>query len=353
MSAATVHFFDAKPYDEKTFDAVNAEYGYAIKYYKAHLTPDTVALARGADAVCVFVNDVLNQAVIDALVDSGVKLVALRCAGYNNVDLLAAYGRMPILRVPAYSPNAVAEYAAALVLSMNRKTHRAYYRTRDNNFNINGLMGFDLYKKTVGVIGTGKIGMIFIGIMKGFGMRVLAYDPFRNADRAAAGGFEYVGLDTLYEQSDVISLHCPMTPENVHMVDEQSIEKMKEGVFIVNTGRGKLIDSYALIQGLKTGKIGAAGLDVYEEEDQYFFEDYSSEVMQDDALARLLSFPNVLLTSHQAFFTREAMDAIAHTTLNNIRDGLSGQRLETEVCQHCTDHPKRCERVHVHLNQIS
>jgi D-lactate dehydrogenase len=335
-------FFDAKPYDQQSFDAANEAFGFNLRYHNTRLMPETVPLARDTQAICVFVNDRVSRPVLDALYEQGVRIVALRCAGYNNVDLLAAYERIRVVRVPAYSPHAVAEHTAALVLSLNRKTHRAYYRTRDSNFNINGFMGFDLHGKTVGVIGTGKIGRIFIGIMRGFGMKVLAYDPHPDASYAGQAGVTYVDLDALYAQSDIISLHCPLTPENVHLIHAESIGRMKKGVMLINTGRGKLINTRDLVGALKTGQVGAAGLDVYEEEDKFFFEDRSSEIMLDDTLARLLSFPNVLVTSHQAFFTREAMSAIALTTLENLRAFFAGEKLENAVCDDCSDHPNRC-----------
>lgn len=338
----TICFFDAKPYDQKSFDEANAEYGFKLRYLNMHLGPDTALLARGADAVCVFVNDIVNKEVINSLVEQGVKIIALRCAGYNNVDLLAAYQRVPVVRVPAYSPHAVAEHAVALVLALNRKTHRAYYRTRDGNFNINGFIGFDMHGKTCGVIGTGKIGQVFIRIMRGFGMRVLAYDPFPKEELAKELGFEFVELDRLYAESDVISLQCPLTPENLHMINRDAFAKMKRGVCLINTGRGKLVDTHDLVEALKSGIVGSAGLDVYEEEDKYFFEDFSSEIIQDDTLARLLTFPNVLVTSHQAFFTKEAMSAIAKTTLENIRLFFAGEPGPNEVCRNCSDHPSRC-----------
>ncbi|MDD2237810.1 MAG: 2-hydroxyacid dehydrogenase [Kiritimatiellae bacterium] len=339
----TISFFDAKPYDQKSFDEVNESFGFQIRYLNMRLGPETVALARGAEAVCVFVNDVVNKEVIDALVEQGVKIIALRCAGYNNVDLIEAYERLPVVRVPAYSPHAVAEHAAALVLSLNRKTHRAYYRTRDGNFNINGFIGYDMNGKTIGVIGTGKIGQIFIRIMRGFGTRVLAFDPYPKEETARELGFEYADLDRLYAESDVISLQCPLTPDNLHMLNREAFEKMKPGVCLINTGRGKLVDTHDLIDALKSGRVGSAGLDVYEEEDKYFFEDFSSEIIQDDTLARLLTFPNVLVTSHQAFFTKEAMHAIAETTLENLRLFFAGEPGPNEICRHCNDHPARCQ----------
>lgn len=313
-----IAFFDAKPYDIAFFDAENKKYGFEIKYFESRLSFDTALLAAGFDAVCVFVNDHLDAATIDRLYDQGLRLAVLRCAGFNNVDLEAAKGKLTVLRVPAYSPHAVAEYALALILTLNRKTHKAYQRTRENNFRINGLLGFDLCGKTIGIIGTGKIGLTFIEVLSGLGMRILAYDSFPNAELQEKYGFTYADLDTLYQESDIISLHCPLTDQTYHMINEESLSKMKDGIMIINTGRGALIDSKALIAALKSKKIGSAALDVYEEEENYFFEDISDEVMEDDTLARLLSFNNVLITSHQGFFTKEAEQNIAAVTLKNV-----------------------------------
>ena len=342
MKTIKTTFFDAKPYDRDMFDAVNRGDGTELKYFDDHLNADTIQLAAGADAICIFVNDTVTRAVADALHAQGVRLIALRCAGYNNVDLKAVYQRIHVVRVPAYSPFAVAEHAAALMLTLNRKTHKAYFRTRDGNFSINGLMGFDLNGKTAGVVGTGKIGRVIIGILRGFGMRVLAFDPFPDAAFAQASGCTYADLPTLYREADVLTLHCPLTPENVRMINKDSIAQMKPGVMIINTGRGKLIDTRALISGLKSGKVGAAGLDVYEEETDYFFEDFSSAMIDDDVLARLMTFPNVLITSHQAFFTREAMTNIAQTTLGNIRAFFDHGELPHEICYRCGE--ATCQR---------
>lgn len=313
-----IAFFDAKPYDIAFFDAENKKYGFEIKYFESRLSFDTALLAAGFDAVCVFVNDHLDAATIDRLYDQGLRLAVLRCAGFNNVDVEAAKGKLTVLRVPAYSPHAVAEYALALILTLNRKTHKAYQRTRENNFRINGLLGFDLCGKTIGIIGTGKIGLTFIEVLSGLGMRILAYDSFPNAELQEKYGFTYADLDTLYQESDIISLHCPLTDQTYHMINEESLSKMKDGIMLINTGRGALIDSKALIAALKSKKIGSAALDVYEEEENYFFEDISDEVMEDDTLARLLSFNNVLITSHQGFFTKEAEQNIAAVTLKNV-----------------------------------
>ena len=329
--AYKIAFFGAKPYDIASFDKVNEKYNYDIRYYKGHLNPNNVVLTQDTDAVCIFVNDTADAAVIDAMVDNGVKLLALRCAGFNNVDLKAAKGKLPVVRVPAYSPYAVTEYSLALMLSLNRKIHRAYWRTRDGNFSLNGLMGFDMHGKTIGIIGTGKIARILIRLLKGFGMRILAYDLYPDMKFAGEEGISYVSLDELYRESDIISLHCPLTDQTKYMIDKDSIDKMKEGVMIINTGRGQLINTNDLIEGLKEKKIAAAGLDVYEEEGEYFYEDKSDKIIDDDVLARLLSFNNVIVTSHQAFFTKEALHNIAETTLQNIEDFRCHRPLVNEV----------------------
>ena len=329
--AYKIAFFGAKPYDIASFDKVNEKYNYDIRYYKGHLNPNNVVLTQDTDVVCIFVNDTADAAVIDAMVDNGVKLLALRCAGFNNVDLKAAKGKLPVVRVPAYSPYAVAEYSLALMLSLNRKIHRAYWRTRDGNFSLNGLMGFDMHGKTIGIIGTGKIAKILIRLLKGFGMRILAYDLYPDMKFAGEEGISYVSLDELYREPDIISLHCPLTDQTKYMIDKDSIDKMKEGVMIINTGRGQLINTNDLIEGLKEKKIAAAGLDVYEEEGEYFYEDKSDKIIDDDVLARLLSFNNVIVTSHQAFFTKEALHNIAETTLQNIEDFRCHRPLVNEV----------------------
>ena len=329
--AYKIAFFGAKPYDIASFDKVNEKYNYDIRYYKGHLNPNNVVLTQDADAVCIFVNDTADATVINAMVNNGVKLLALRCAGFNNVDMKAAKGKLPVVRVPAYSPYAVAEYSLALMLSLNRKIHRAYWRTRDGNFSLNGLMGFDMHGKTIGIIGTGKIAKILIRLLKGFGMRILAYDLYPDMKFAGEEGISYVSLDELYRESDIISLHCPLTDQTKYMIDKDSIDKMKEGVMIINTGRGQLINTNDLIEGLKEKKIAAAGLDVYEEEGEYFYEDKSDKIIDDDVLARLLSFNNVIVTSHQAFFTKEALHNIAETTLQNIEDFRCHRPLVNEV----------------------
>ncbi len=329
--AYKIAFFGAKPYDIASFDKVNEKYNYDIRYYKGHLNPNNVVLTQDTDAVCIFVNDTADAAVIDAMVNNSVKLLALRCAGFNNVDLKAAKGKLTVVRVPAYSPYAVAEYSLALMLSLNRKIHRAYWRTRDGNFSLNGLIGFDMHGKTIGIIGTGKIAKILIRLLKGFGMRILAYDLYPDMKFAEEEGISYVTLDELYRESDIISLHCPLTDQTKYMIDKDSIDKMKKGVMIINTGRGQLINTNDLIEGLKEKKIAAAGLDVYEEEGEYFYEDKSDKIIDDDVLARLLSFNNVIVTSHQAFFTKEALYNIAETTLQNIDDFRHHRPLVNEV----------------------
>ena len=327
-----IAFFDAKPYDKPGFDAYSAGTGLEIKYFETKLNADTVSLASGFDGVCVFVNDTLNETVVDALYALGVRAVALRCAGFNNVDIRACFGKLRVFRVPAYSPYAVAEHAMALLLTVNRHTNKAYIRTRDFNFSLAGLTGFDLHGKTAGVVGTGKIGRTFAGICAGFGMRVLAYDKFPAQD----SGLTYVTLPELLAQADVISLHCPLTSETRHMIGAAAIAGMKTGVVIVNTSRGALIDTEALIDGLKRRKIGAACLDVYEEESELFYEDRSDSIIEDDVLVRLISMPNVIVTSHQAFLTKEALNNIAATTVDNLLKFQRGEPApETEVCFRC------------------
>ncbi|MBQ7009095.1 MAG: 2-hydroxyacid dehydrogenase [Ruminococcus sp.] len=320
-----IAFFDMKPYDLEWFDKLNTE--YEIDYYSEKLTYLTARLAKGYDGVIAFVNDTLNSKTINQLYEFGVKVIALRCSGYNNVNMKAAHDKITIMRVPVYSPYAVAEHSMALFLSLNRKIHKAYNRTRDYNFSLNGLTGFDLNGKTVGVIGTGKIGQIFIKICKGSGMNVIAYDPYKidNPD------FAYVDLDTLYKESDVISLHCPLIKSTEYMLNAEAFSMMKDGVYIINTSRGGLIESEALLNALKTQKVAGAGLDVYEEETELFFEDFSSEIIDDDILARLVSLPNVIITSHQAFLTDEALKNIAEITLKNLDDFFNGINSENEI----------------------
>lgn len=339
-----IAFFDTKPYDQNSFDANNKSFGFDIRYFDTHLSANTLELCRGFDGVCVFVNDTIDAKVIETLESFKIGIVALRCAGYNNVDFKAAFKKVHVVRVPAYSPYAVAEHTAALILSLNRKIHKAYYRTREGNFSINGLMGFDLFGKTAGVVGTGKIGQCLISILLGFGMKVLAYDPHHVDNFDKFPNFKYVLLDELYAQSDIISLHCPLTPETTYMINRKTLSKMKRGVMIINTSRGKLIDTESLIDGLKSGFVGAAGLDVYEEESEYFFEDKSAELISDDNLARLLTFHNVLITSHQAFFTAEALKNIAQTTLSNLKAYFKGEFLQNEICYRCNDVCKKKEK---------
>ena len=322
-----IAFFDAKPYDISSFEKFAEERNIKIKYYETKLNADTAELARGADCVCVFVNDSLDKETVDKLYDDGVRLIALRCAGYNNVDLSACDGKITVVRVPAYSPYSVAEHAMAMLLTSIRRIHKAYIRTKDFNFSLNGLTGFDLHGKTVGVIGTGKIGRCFIDICKGFGMNVLCYDKFPVKD----SGLNYVSLDEIWGKSDVISFHCPLTEETYHILDETVVDKLKKGVVIINTSRGALIDAEALLDGIKSRKIGAACLDVYEEESDLFFRDVSGHILEDDVLARLISMPNVILTSHQAFLTDEALEGIAQTTTQNILDYFRTGKCENEV----------------------
>ncbi len=326
-----IAMFDVKPYDVPGFTKYGAESGIEFKFYDTRLGEDTAALARGCDGVCLFVNDTLNAAVIDQLTEYGVRVAALRCAGYNNVDLEHAFGRLHVFHVPAYSPHAVAEHAMALLLTSIRRVHKAYIRTKDFNFSLNGLTGFELHGKTVGIVGTGRIGRVFADICRGFGMKIIGYDRFPAPD----AGIEYVPLDELFEKSDVISLHCPLTKETHHLVNHSSVERMKKGVVIVNTSRGALIDSDALLEGIKERKIGAACLDVYEEEGDIFFRDFSGHIIADDTLARLITMPNVIVTSHQAFLTEEALDGIAAATVKNLldfeRDGMG----QNELCYHC------------------
>ena len=318
-------FFSTKPYDQRFSESANQSACHELAFFEAKLTPHAVKLVDGFDGVCVFVNDPLDQDVLEQLAALGCRLILLRCAGYNNVDLEAAQRLgMTVCRVPVYSPFAVAEHTVALILTLNRKVHKAYNRVRDGNFAIDGLIGFDLNDKTVGIVGTGRIGQILARICIGFGLRVLAHDLQANAELEAMG-VTYVAFDELIERSDIVSLLCPLTPDTHHLISRDVVERMKPGVMLVNTSRGGLIDATALIAGLKSGRIGSVALDVYEEEGDVFFEDLSDQVLQDDVLARLLSFPNVLITSHQAFFTIEAMQKIAKTTLANATGYLNGE----------------------------
>lgn len=323
--------FSTKPYDRKYLVAANSDHAFELQFFEPRLTQETARLAEGFEAICAFVNDELGSEVISQLADQGVKTIALRCAGFNNVDLEAAQEHgIRVVRVPAYSPHAVAEHAVALLLSLNRHLHRAYTRVRDGNFSLNGLVGFDLVGKTVGIVGTGKIGATFAGIMQGFGCRLVGYDKYESDDCKKLG-LKYAELPELFTQSDIISLHCPLTEETHHLIDEQAISTLKQDVVILNTSRGAVLDTRAVVGGLKSGKIGALGIDVYEEEAGLFFEDRSEKVLTDDVLARLLTFPNVLITGHQGFLTHEALTAIAETTLGNIATLAEQGQCENEV----------------------
>ncbi len=322
----TIAFFDTKSYDRESFQKYSGD-ELNFRFFENKLNEDTVSMAACCDAVCAFVNDNINRRVIEKLENYGVKIIALRCAGYNNVDLKFARNRIKVVRVPAYSPYAVAEHAMGMILMLNRKLHRAYIRTRDHNFSLDSLTGFDLKGKTVGVIGTGKIGRVFADICKGFGMNIVGYDPQESKEFCG----KYESLESLLSQSDIISLHCPLTQENKYIINEESIKKMKKGAYIINTSRGKLVDTQALITGLKSGQIGAAGLDVYEEETDLFFEDFSDEIIRDDTLSSLISMPNVIVTSHQAFLTREALSSIAETTVKNLEDFFKTGKSENEI----------------------
>lgn len=325
-----IAFFDAHPYDREGYTKANDRFGHELVFLDPRLNADTASLANGFPAVCSFVHDRLDRKALSLLSEGGVRLVALRCTGFNHVDLVAARDlSIRVVRVPSYSPHAVAEHTVALVLALNRKINRAYNRVREGNFSLEGLAGFDLFGKTVGLIGVGKIGKVVANIFQGFGCEILAHDL--NPDPALVSRFRYVGLPELYRNSDVICLHLPLTKETLHLIDEEAIAGMKPGVMLINTGRGGLIDTPALIQGLKTGRIGYAGLDVYEEEESVFSHDLSGQVLQDDILARLLTFPNVLITAHQGFLTREALEDIARTTLQNIDDFEKGTALVNEV----------------------
>lgn len=324
-------FFDTKEYDKKLFSEYNEEYRYEIKYLESKLNSETAPLSKGYDAVCIFVNDIADKETLEILKECGVKLIVLRCAGFNNVDIKNLPEGLTVVRVPAYSPYAVAEHAAALLLSIDRKIYKSYQRTKKYNFTLNGLLGFDIHGKTVGVIGTGKIGKSFINIMKGFGAEVLAYDVFEDKEAEKELKFKYTTLDELYKKSDIISLHCPLTDDNNKMINEESIDKMKDGVIIINTSRGKLIDTKSLIKKLEENKIGGLGLDVYEEEEEFFLNDMSNSYKRNNGLSILLSMPNVVITSHQAFFTKEALDKIASVSLNNIKEFFETNKCENEV----------------------
>ncbi|MDE5910188.1 MAG: 2-hydroxyacid dehydrogenase [Lachnospiraceae bacterium] len=322
-----IAFYGTKPYDKIWFEPMGKEYGFDIHFIEAACNKETIFMAKGYDAICIFVNDYVNAEMIDALYEMNVKAILLRSAGFNNVDVKAAEDKIIILRVPSYSPEAVAEFAMALLLTVNRLTHKAYNRTREFNMSLNGLMGMDINEKTVGVIGTGKIGQAMIRILGGFQAHVICYDPYPLEGLDA----EYVSLEELFKSSDIISLHCPLTSDTRHLINKESIAMMKNGVYLVNTSRGSLIDTQALIDAMLEGKFGGVGLDVYEEEEGVFYEDRSNEIITDDNLARLMTFPNVLVTSHMGFFTKEAMHAIALTTLENAYALENGLPLVNQV----------------------
>jgi D-lactate dehydrogenase len=338
-----IAFFDTKSYDRTYFDQLSNKDEQHIHYFETKLNENTAPLAKGYEVVCAFVNDHLTESVINTLYEGGVRLIAMRCAGYNNIDFKSAFGKIHIVRVPAYSPYAVGEHAMALLLSVVRQTHHAYVRTREFNFSLNGLNGFDLHGKSVGVVGTGKIGKVFINICKGFGMNVLAYDPYPDT---TLEGVEYCSFEQLCKRSDIISLHCPLSSETKHIINKKSIALMKDGVVLINTSRGGLVNSQALLEGVKSKKIGSAALDVYEEEGEVFYEDKSATLFDDDTLRLLIAMPNVLVTSHQAFLTNEALHNIAETTLTSIREFADGEVMAHEICyqcSHCTKEPnKRC-----------
>ncbi len=327
-----VAVFNTKSYDKEFLCLSNANYHHDLTFFEPHLSLETAPLAAGYPAICVFVNDILDASVLQTLSQQGTKLIALRCAGYNNVDLEAAQSLgMTVVRVPAYSPYAVAEYTVGMMLDLNRKIHRAYSRVREGNFSLEGLLGFDFYGKTVGILGIGKIGAIVCRILNGFGCKVLAFDPYAKPAIQEELDLRLVSKEALFAESDIISLHCPLTPETFHIIDAHSIEQMKPGVMLINTSRGAVIDTRAVIEGLKSGKIGTLGMDVYEEEGDLFFQDLSCQVIKDDVFTRLLTFPNVLITGHQAFFTKEALTHISETTLSNISDIEAGRPCPNQI----------------------
>ncbi|MES2646298.1 MAG: 2-hydroxyacid dehydrogenase [Bacteroidota bacterium] len=319
-----ITFFSTQPYDKSFFIAGNEAFGYELEFHKSALDNSNAKLVTSSEVVCIFVNDQCNAAVIKILAEQGVKLLALRCAGFNNVDINAAHeAGIKIVRVPAYSPEAVAEHSVALMLSLNRKIHKAYNRVREQNFSLNGLLGFDFHGKTVGVIGTGNIGKAFCRIMLGFGCRVMAFDLVANRTMEAIG-VEYTDITSIFKVADVVSLHCPLTEGTRHLINAETLALMKDGVMLINTSRGGLIDTKAVIQGLKNGKVGSLGMDVYEQEEKLFFRDLSGDIIQDDTIQRLMSFPNVIITAHQAFFTKEALTQITSITLENIKNWSDG-----------------------------
>lgn len=326
-----IAFFDTKDYDREMFDKYNSEYNYEITYFKTKLNEETAVLATGFDVVCIFVNDTANKVVLEKLKSLGVKLIALRCAGYNNVEISHLPSGLGVVRVPAYSPYAVAEHTAGLLLALDRKVYKSYQRTKKYNFSLDGLLGFDIHGKTVGVIGTGKIGKVFINIMNGFGANVIAYDVYQDKKAEEELNFKYTTLDEIYKNADIISLHCPLTEENHNMINKDSIAKMKKGVILLNTSRGKLINAKDLVDCLEKGMIGGVGLDVFEDEEEYFLNDMSNSYIRDAELSILLSMPNVVITAHQAFFTKEALEKIVSTTLSNIKEYIETGKCENIV----------------------
>ena len=326
-----IAFFDTKDYDREMFDKYNSEYNYEITYFKTKLNEETAVLATGFDVVCIFVNDTANKVVLEKLKSLGVKLIALRCAGYNNVEISHLPSGLGVVRVPAYSPYAVAEHTAGLLLALDRKVYKSYQRTKKYNFSLDGLLGFDIHGKTVGVIGTGKIGKVFINIMNGFGANVIAYDVYQDKKAEEELNFKYTTLDEIYKNADIISLHCPLTEENHNMINKYSIAKMKKGVILLNTSIGKLINAKDLVDCLEKGMIGGVGLDVFEDEEEYFLNDMSNSYIRDAELSILLSMPNVVITAHQAFFTKEALEKIVSTTLSNIKEYIETGKCENIV----------------------
>ncbi|KIC00519.1 2-hydroxyacid dehydrogenase [Flavobacterium sp. KMS] len=325
-----ITFFSAQPYDKTFFNKHNCEFGFDLEFFETQLNKHTVSLIQGSNIICVFVNDIVDETVIKQLAEKGVKIIALRCAGFNNVNLEAAKKHgIHVCRVPAYSPEAVAEHAMAMILTLNRKTHKAYNRVREQNFSLNGLLGFDLHGKTIGIIGTGNIGKAFSKIGKGFGCRILAYDIVSNPEMEKEG-VVFTDLETVFKESDIISLHCPLNEKTKHIINKDSLRQMKNSVMIINTSRGGLIETASVIEALKDGKVGYLGIDVYEQEEKLFFRDLSEDIIKDDAIQRLMSFPNVLVTAHQAFFTSEALTQIALVTYNNIKELLIRKDLENK-----------------------
>ncbi|MFT5384883.1 MAG: D-lactate dehydrogenase [Saprospiraceae bacterium] len=323
--------FSTKPYDQEYFERYSDSHNFEFTFFETPLNRDTANLTSGFNVACVFVNDKVDKETVKILFENGIRLIALRCAGYNNVDIESAKrNNIKVVRVPAYSPEAVAEHAIALILTLNRKTHKAYNRIREGNFSLNKLIGFNLHEKTVGVVGTGKIGATFCRIIKGFGCKIIAFDKYKSEELINLG-VDYKPLDEVFKQADIISLHCPLNQETKHMINEESLSLMKNGIMIINTSRGALIDTAAIIKGLANKKIGYLGIDVYEQEENLFFKDLSESIIQDDLILRLISFPNVLITSHQAYFTKEAMEEITITTLNNIKDFEKGIALKNEL----------------------